>query len=106
MSAIAKHLLPDTAVIGADGVMSIGGCSLLDVAKQFGTPVFVYDEEHLRARCHEAVAAFGEQRVIYATKAFFTTAMAKLAHGEGLLLDVELDSDCPDFVKGDYASLN
>ena len=88
MSAIAKHLLPDTAVIGADGVMSIGGCSLIDVAKQFGTPVFVYDEEHLRARCHEAVAAFGEQRVIYATKAFFTTAMAKLAHDEGLLLDV------------------
>ena len=88
MSAIAKHLLPDTAVIGADGVMSIGGCSLLDVAKQFGTPVFVYDEEHLRARCHEAVAAFGEQRVIYATKAFFTTAMAKLANDEGLLLDV------------------
>jgi diaminopimelate decarboxylase len=68
--------------------MSIGGCSLLDVAKQFGTPVFVYDEEHLRARCHEAVAAFGEQRVIYATKAFFTTVMAKLAHDEGLLLDV------------------
>jgi diaminopimelate decarboxylase len=68
--------------------MSIGGCSLLDVAKQFGTPVFVYDEEHLRARCHEAVAAFGEQRVIYATKAFFTTAMAKLANDEGLLLDV------------------
>ena len=88
MSAIAKHLLPDTATIGADGVMSIGGCSLLDVAKQFGTPVFVYDEEHLRARCHEAVAAFGEQRVIYATKAFFTTAMAKLAYDEGLLLDV------------------
>ena len=88
MSAIAKHLLPDTATIGADGVMSIGGCSLLDVAQQFGTPVFVYDEEHLRARCHEAVAAFGEQRVIYATKAFFTTAMAKLAYDEGLLLDV------------------
>ncbi len=88
MSAIAKHLLPDTATIGADGVMSIGGCSLLDVAQQFGTPVFVYDEEHLRARCHEAVAAFGEQRVIYATKAFLTTAMAKLAHDEGLLLDV------------------
>jgi diaminopimelate decarboxylase len=88
VSAIAKHLLPDTAVIGADGVMSIGGCSLIDVAKQFGTPVFVYDEEHLRARCHEAVAAFGEQRVIYATKAFFTTAMAKLAYDEGLLLDV------------------
>ena len=71
MSAIAKHLLPDNAVIDAQGVMSIGGCSLVDVAKQFGTPVFVYDEDHLRARCHEAVQAFGANRVIYATKAFF-----------------------------------
>ena len=76
MSAIAKHLLPDNAVIDAQGVMSIGGCSLVDVAKQFGTPVFVYDEDHLRARCHEAVKAFGANRVIYATKAFFCTAMA------------------------------
>jgi diaminopimelate decarboxylase len=88
VSAVAKHLLPDTAQISQDGVMSIGGCSLVDIAQQFGTPVFVYDEEHLRARCHEALAAFGEQRVIYATKAFFTTAMAKLAYDEGLLLDV------------------
>ena len=88
MSAISKHLLPDNAVIDAQGVMSIGGCSLVDVAKQFGTPVFVYDEDHLRARCHEAVKAFGANRVIYATKAFFCTAMAKLAYDEGLMLDV------------------
>ena len=88
MSAIAKHLLPDNAVIDVQGVMSIGGCSLVDVAKQFGTPVFVYDEDHLRARCHEAVKAFGANRVIYATKAFFCTAMAKLAYDEGLMLDV------------------
>ena len=88
MSAISKHLLPDNAVIDAQGVMSIGGCSLVDVAKEFGTPVFVYDEDHLRARCHEAVKAFDANRVIYATKAFFCTAMAKLAYDEGLMLDV------------------
>ena len=88
MSAIAKHLLPDNAVIDVQGVMSIGGCSLPEVAKKFGTPVFVYDEDHLRARCHEAVKAFGPNRVIYATKAFFCTAMAKLAYDEGLMLDV------------------
>ena len=88
MSAISKHLLPDNAVINAQGVMSVGGCSLIDVVSMFGTPVFVYDEDHLRARCHEAVKAFGQNRVIYATKAFFCTAMAKLAYDEGLMLDV------------------
>lgn len=88
MTAVAKHLLPDNAVIDSDGQMSIGGCALTDVADEFGTPVFVYDEEHLRARCREAVAAFGRERVVYATKAFLCTAMARLAHEEGLLLDV------------------
>jgi len=50
--------------------------------------LFVYDEHHLRARCREAVDAFGRDRVIYATKAFHCRAMAKLAYDEGLLLDV------------------
>ena len=43
---------------------------------------------HLRDRCREAIAAFGEGNVVYATKAFLCTAMARLAHEEGLLLDV------------------
>src|SRR5204863_3611057 len=54
----------------------------------FGTPLFVYDEAHLRARAREALAAFGAGRVVYATKAFLCLAMARLAHDEGLLLDV------------------
>ena len=58
------------------------------LAAEFGTPLFVYDEEHLRARCREAVGAFGQERVIYATKAFLCRAMARLAYDEGLLLDV------------------
>lgn len=68
--------------------MSIGGCKLTSVAAEFGTPVFVYDEEHLRQRCREAVRAFGSDRVIYATKAFLCMEMARLATQEGLLLDV------------------
>jgi diaminopimelate decarboxylase len=88
VTAIAQHLLPDNAVINSEGRMSVGGCALTDVAAEFGTPVFVYDEEHLRVRCREAVTAFGRERVVYATKAFLCTAMARLAHEEGLLLDV------------------
>ena len=88
MSRIAKHLLPDTAVENKLGRLEIGGCDLVELAEKFGTPVFVYDEEHLRARCREAVEVFGRNQVVYATKAFLCGAMARLAHEEGLLLDV------------------
>ena len=67
---------------------SIGGCRVLDIAAEHGTPVFVYDEAHLRARCREAVETFGPGRAVYATKAFLCGAMARLAYEEGMLLDV------------------
>jgi len=84
---IPLGLLPDTAVIDVKGRLSIGGCDVAEVAEQFGTPVFIYDEEHLRSRCREARSAFGDG-VAYAGKAFLCVAMARLVHEEGLLLDV------------------
>lgn len=87
MSALQFSLLPDTAAVGPAGQLLIGGCDTLELAAQFGTPLFVYDESHLRARCREAVAAFGPG-VNFATKAFLCTAMAKLAAEEGCNLDV------------------
>ncbi len=83
-----RTLLPDTATVDAGGGLVIGGCGVADLAAEFGTPLFVYDEAHLRARCREAVAAFGPRRVLYAAKAFLCRAMARLAVDEGLLLDV------------------
>lgn len=85
---IEMRLLPDTATVGGDGVLSVGGCRIDDLAAEFGTPLFVYDEQHLRNRCREAVSSFGAGNVIYATKAFLCKAMAKLAHEESLMLDV------------------
>ena len=87
MSALPFSLLPDTATVGDGGQLIIGGCDTLELAREFGTPLFVYDEAHLRARCREAVAAFGPG-VNYATKAFLCTAMARLAVDEGCNLDV------------------
>jgi diaminopimelate decarboxylase len=87
VSALPLSLLPDHASAGDDGSLVIAGCSVADLASEFGTPLFVYDEQHLRDRCREAVAAFGEG-VTYATKAFLCVAMARLAHEEGLHLDV------------------
>ena len=88
MSKLPPHLLPDTATELADGSVAIGGVPLLELASRYGTPVFVYDEQHLRNRCREAVDSFGANRVVYATKAFLCRAMARLVHEEGLMLDV------------------
>ena len=87
MSALPFALLPDTATIGEQGQLIIGGCDTIKLAEEFGTPLFVYDEEHLRSRCREAVAAFGVG-VNFATKAFLCKAMARLAAEEGCNLDV------------------
>jgi diaminopimelate decarboxylase len=88
VTAIPLSLLPDTSEVLADGSLAIGGCRVLDIVAEFGTPVFIYDEAHLRSRCREAVAAFGPGRAVYATKAFLCKAMARLAYDEGMLLDV------------------
>ncbi len=84
---LARHLLPDTAAVDAAGRLSIGGLDVVGLAEQYGTPVFLYDEEHLRARCTEAVVAFGAS-VAYASKAFLCRAMARLAVEEGMSIDV------------------
>jgi diaminopimelate decarboxylase len=84
---LPSHLLPDTAAIGADGRLAIGGVDVLDLCERHGTPVFVYDEEHLRARCRQAVDAWGVG-VAYASKAFWCRAMARLVTEEGMHVDV------------------
>ena len=76
-----------TSAVGPDGHLLIGGCDVVDVVAEHGTPVFIYDEAHLRARCREAVATFGDG-VAYATKAFLCKEMARLAVDEGMCLDV------------------
>ncbi len=84
---LPRSLLPDTASFADDGRMSIGGCDMLELAERYGTPLFVYDEAHIRARCRQAVSVLGEGAT-YASKAFLCRAMARLAHEEGMRIDV------------------
>lgn len=84
---IPSRLLPDTAEVSDQGHLRIGDCDLVDLAAEFGTPLFVYDEAHLRARCREAVSAF-DGGAAYAAKAFLCAAMARLAIAEGMDIDV------------------
>lgn len=88
-AALGPIRLPADAAVSVSEAsrLVIGGCDALDLAAQFGTPLIVYDEEQLRRRCREAIAAFPDG-VSYATKAFTCRAMAALAHSEGLTLDV------------------
>ena len=85
-TSLPRRLLPDHHDV-VDGRLFIGGCDVEALCAEFGTPLFVYDEQHLRDRCREAVATFGDG-VAYATKAFLCRAMAQLAHEEGMELDV------------------
>ncbi|NNF52944.1 MAG: diaminopimelate decarboxylase [Acidimicrobiales bacterium] len=87
MKPVPWELLPDSSELGDAGELVIGGCSVLDLADEYGTPLFIYDETHLRQRCRDAVELFG-RHATYATKAFLCKAMAKLANDEGMTLDV------------------
>jgi diaminopimelate decarboxylase len=84
---VAPELLPLTAAVDDFGRLRVGGVDLVDLAEEHGTPLFVYDEAHLRANCRQAVGAWGDG-VAYATKAFLCTTMARLAVEEGMCLDV------------------
>lgn len=87
-SPVPWGLLPDSAAVDVDGELTIGGIKVGDLAKKYGTPLFVYDEDHLRARCREATSTFGDGNGIFATKAFLCRAAARLAFEEGMSLDV------------------
>jgi diaminopimelate decarboxylase len=57
------------------------------IADEFGTPVFVYDEDEIRRRAREYVEQFGEGCVAYASKAFLCSALVRVLDEEGLDLD-------------------
>ena len=52
---IPLSLLPDSAEVGSRGELRIGGIAVDDLANEYGTPLFIYDEDHLRSRCSEAL---------------------------------------------------
>jgi len=86
-SPISNKLLPDNSSVDTDGMLVLAGVRVDDLVAEYGTPLFVYDEAHIRSRCQQAVRAFGPG-VAYAAKAFLCTAMARIAYEEGMHIDV------------------
>jgi diaminopimelate decarboxylase len=74
------------------GRLEVGGCDVVELAKAYGTPAYVYAEDDMRARAREFQQAFGSRtehfEVIYASKAFPCTAAYRLFAEEGLSCDV------------------
>ncbi len=85
-------IFPRTAEVTPEGHLSLGGCDAVDLAKEFGTPLYVFDEEELRSSCRDTREAFAsryqDSAVVYAAKAYIGRWLAALVAEEGLGLDV------------------
>jgi diaminopimelate decarboxylase len=89
--ALAR-VLPVTAEVNAAGRLAVGGCDLVDLAAEFGTPLYLFDEETLRGQCRAFLEAFRSRypktAVAYAAKAYLGRALAAIVAEEGMDLDV------------------
>ena len=78
--------------INAQGHLEIGGCDSVDLAQEFGTPLYVMDEEQIRDNCRRYQAAFAarypKNDISFASKAYLNMAICKVVEQEGLSLDV------------------
>jgi diaminopimelate decarboxylase len=82
-------LFPVTYRVNAAGHMEVGGCDLVELAHEHGTPLYVYDEATVRQRSREYVAAMGGAgQVLYSAKAFSSPQFLRVIAEEGLGLDV------------------
>ena len=87
-----QSVFPDTAEVDSQGQLVLGGIRATDLADEYGTPVYVLDEDTLRARCRSFIDEFRKlypaTNVSYACKAYINPALAKMFQEEGMGFDV------------------
>jgi diaminopimelate decarboxylase len=85
-------ILPLTAAVNGAGHLTLGGCDAVGLAREFGTPLYVFDEETLRHQCREFQgrfrARYPDTVVAYGAKAYLSRAVAAIMREEGMALDV------------------
>jgi diaminopimelate decarboxylase len=91
-NALVDHLWSLTAT-KEDGVLSVGGVALPDLAREHGTPAYVLDEADFRSRARAFGEAFADYDVYYAGKAFLCSTVVGWVAEEGLCLDVCSDGE-------------
>lgn len=86
---LPENVWPRNARRRESGEVEVAGVSVTDLAAEYGTPLFVIDEDDFRSRCREIASAFGDpKKVHYASKAFLCREIARWVAQEGLSLDV------------------
>ena len=101
--SLAPAVWPRGAARRDDGVVEFAGVTATDLAAEFGTPLFVIDEDDFRSRCREMAEAFGgPDRVHYASKAFLCTEVARWVAEEGLSLDVASGGELAIALRADF----
>jgi diaminopimelate decarboxylase len=85
-------LFPPASQVNDRGHLVVGGCDVVDLAAEFGTPLYLFDETSLREKCrefkHEFGSRYADTTVVYSCKAFINKALLLLIDEEGLGLDV------------------
>ena len=88
------HMLPDSATISERGVLHIANCAVPELAREYGTPLYVFDGETIVNACRKYQRAFAEHytaspvRFLYASKAYVSPHIARLIAEQGMGLDV------------------
>jgi diaminopimelate decarboxylase len=86
---LAPNVWPRNIARDDTGVATAAGVPVTHLAREYGTPLFVIDEDDFRSRCRDMASAFGGGRnVYYAAKAFLCSEIARWVNEEGLSLDV------------------
>ena len=102
-----SHVYPLGSRLNEAGRLEVGGCDVVELARQFGTPAYVYAEEDIRARARAYVGAFRARtdhfEVVYASKAFPTAAVCALLAAEGLSCDVASGGELFLALRGGFA---
>src|SRR5204863_199257 len=101
-----SHVYPIGSRLNERGRLEVGGCDVVELAEQFGTPAYVYAEDDIRARARQYMDAFRARtdhfEVVYASKAFPCTAAHRLLVEEGLSCDVASGGELVLALKGGF----
>jgi diaminopimelate decarboxylase len=89
LDTLPPNVWPRNAKRRSDGIVELAGVDVRDLAEQYGTPLFVIDEDDFRSRCADHAEAFGDPALVhYASKAFLSVEIARWVAEQGLGLDV------------------
>ncbi len=100
-------MLFGTQRVNGAGHLEIGGCDTVKLVEEFGTPLYVLDEQQIRENCRRYLSALksyykGESQVVYAGKALLTMGVCRIIEQEGLWLDVSSGGELYTALKADF----